>query len=178
MIREGKECIKEWKVEEKGKRRKWERASHLPRLSIDVEHVTLLNVELEETARNLRNARLELEVGDILVVGQVKVSPGLVLLDLLTPNDLCHLLLLLDHVDYVTITISIAVSVYTASVEKNVMDGVDALHWASDDSVLCLFQTADTGLAWWCGWTNLDRSLPPGIAGWETIGIAAGHVDE
>src|SRR5258708_2829194 len=163
---------------EKGKRRKRERASHLPRLSVDVEHVTLLNVELEETARNLRNPRLELEVGDVLVVGQVKVSPYLGLLDFLTPNDLCNLLLLLNGVDYVTITISLAFSMYTASVEKNVMDGVDAIHWASDDSVLCLFQTADTGLALWCRRTNLDRSLPPGVAGSETIGIAAGHVDK
>src|SRR5216684_7833150 len=155
-------------------RGKGEGASHLPRPSEDVEHVTLLNVELEETTRNLKNTRLELEVGDVLVVGQVKVSPGLGLLDFLTPNDLCDLLLLLDDVDYVTITISVAFSMYRASVVKNVKDGVDPTHcqWASDDSVLCLFQTADTGLALWCGRTNLDRSLPPGFIGLETVGIA------
>jgi hypothetical protein len=178
MVRQGKESIKEWKVEERGGRGKGERASHLPRLSVDVEHVTLLNVELEETARNLKNTRLELEVGDVPVVGQVKVSPSLGFLDFLTPNDLCDLLLLLDDVDYVTITKSVAFSMYKASVVKDVKDGVDAIPWPSYDSVLCLFQTADTGLAWWCGRTNLDRSLPPGFAGLETIGIAAGHVDE
>jgi hypothetical protein len=34
--------------------------SHLPRLGVDVEHVALLHVELEEATGNLRDVRFEL----------------------------------------------------------------------------------------------------------------------
>jgi hypothetical protein len=150
--------------------------SHLPRLGVDVEHVILLHVELEEATRNLRDNGFELEVGDVLVIGQVEVIPSLGLLDLLTLNGLCDLLLLLYGIENITITECLAFSVCTAGVEKDVVGGVDALHWAGDESVLCLLQTTDTGLALWCGWTDLDGALPPGFIGLEMIGIA-GHVN-
>ncbi len=147
----------------------------MPRLGVDVEHVTLLHVELEEATGNLRDTGFELEVGDVLVVGQVEVLPGLGLLDLLTANGLRDLLLLLDGIEDITITVCLAFTMCATGVEKNVVDGVDALHWAGDESVLRLLQTTDTGLALRCGWTNLDCTLPPGFIGLEMIGIA-GHV--
>jgi hypothetical protein len=150
--------------------------SHLPRLGVDVEHVILLHVELEEATGNLRDTGFELEVGDVLVVGQVEVLPGLGLLDLLTPNGLGDLLLLLDGIEDITITVRLAFTMCAAGVEKNVVDGVDALHWAGDEFVLCLLQTTDTGLALWCGCTDLDGALAPGFIGLETIGIT-GHVE-
>ena len=148
---------------------------HLPRLGVDVEHVTLLHVKLEEATRNLRDTSFELEVGDILVIRQLEVLPSLGLLDLLTADGLRDLLLLLDSIDNITVTVSIAFTMCAAGVEKDVVDGVDALHWAADESVLGLLQTTDTGLALWCGWADLDCALPPGFVGSEMIGIAS-HV--
>lgn len=135
--------------------------SHLPRLGVDIEHVILLYVELDEATRNFGDSGFELEVGDILVVGQLEVLPGLGLLDLLTSDDLRHLLLFLDGIDDITIPVCLTFSKCAASVEKNVVDGVDALHWAGDESVLCLLQTTDAGLALWCWFTDLDGTLPP-----------------
>ena len=163
-----------WTRKENGGMSGW--MSHLPRLGVDVEHVTLLHVELEEATRNLRDTRFELEVGDVLVIGQVEVFPRLGLLDLLTPDGLGDLLLLLDSIEDITITVCIAFSMCAAGVEKDVVDGVDALHWAGDELVLGLLQTTDTGLALWCGWTDIDGALAPGFVGFETIGITV-HVD-
>src|SRR6267154_183106 len=148
--------------------------SHLPRLGVDVDHVTLLHVELEEATGNLKDMGFELEEGDILVIGQMEVLPSLGLLDLLTANGLRDLLLLLDDIENITITIRLAFTVCAAGVEKDVVDGVDALNWAGDETVLCLLQTTDTGLALCCGCTGLDGALPPGFVGFEIVGIA-GH---
>src|SRR6266852_2363838 len=174
MIQEGKESKRSGK--RKKKRRMGERMSgYLPCLGVDVEHVTRLHVELEEATGNLRDTGFELEEGDVLVVGQLEVLPRLGLLDLLTANGLCDLLLLLDGIEDITITVCIAFSMCATGVEKDVVGGVDALQWTGDESVLCLLQTTDTGLALWCGWTDLDCTLPPGFVGSEMIGIV-GHV--
>jgi hypothetical protein len=121
-------------VEEIGR----EGISYTPRLGVDVEHFILLHAELDEAARNLRDTGFELEIGDELVFGQVEVLPGLGLLDLLAPNHLRDLLLLLNNVDNITETIRIALSVHAAGMEEDVVDGVDALHWAGDESVFGL----------------------------------------
>jgi hypothetical protein len=123
---------------EKGVETGREGIGYTPRRSIDVEHVILLHAELEEAARNLRDTGFELEVGDVLVFGKVEVLPGLGLLDLLAPDHLRDLLLLLDNVDNITDTICVALSMHAAGVEENVVDSVDALHWAGDESVLGL----------------------------------------
>ena len=135
--------------------------SHLPRLGVNVEHVTLLHVELEEATGNLRDTGFELEVGDVLVIRQMEVLPSLGLLDLVTPNDLRDLLLLLDSIEDITIAVCVAFTMCAAGVEEDVVDGVDALHWAGDECVLCLLETTDAGLALWCGRTDLDGALPP-----------------
>ena len=140
---EQREC-RSGKEEYKNEKRETSRS---PRLGVDVKHVTLLHIELEQTARNLRDIVLELEIGDVLVVGQMEVLPGLCLLDLLTPNGLRDLLLFLDRVDNITIPICVAFSMFAAGVDKDVVDGLDALRWAIDDCVLCLLQTTDAGLA-------------------------------
>ena len=136
-------CGMKWVREEEGKAKGVERTgregiSYTPRLGVDVEHVILLHAELDEAARNLRDTRFELEVGDVLVFGQVEVLPSLGLLDLLAPNHLRDLLLLLDNVDNITETISVAFSMHAAGMEEDVVDGVDALHWAGDESVFGL----------------------------------------
>ena len=119
----------------------------LPGLGIDVEHVTLLHVKLEEATGDLGDTRFELEVRDVLVIGQLEVLPSLGLLDLLTADGLRDLLLLLDGVDDITKTVCVAFAVRAAGVEEDVVGGLDALHWAGDKPVLGLLQTTDTGLA-------------------------------
>lgn len=52
------------------------------------------------------------------------------------------------------------------------MGGIDALHGAGDESVLGLLQTTNTGLAWLCGWTNLDGTPSPGCVETVVISIA------
>lgn len=135
--------------------------SHLPRLGVNVEHVTLLHLELEETARDLRDTGFELEVGDVLVIGQVEVLPRLGLLDLRAPDGLRDLLLLLDGVEDVAIPVRLAFAVRAAGVQKDVVDGVDPVRWPADEPVLCLLQTADAGLALCGGWADLDCALAP-----------------
>ena len=151
--------------------------SHSPSLSVDVEHVILLQIQLEEAARDLRNTGFELGVGDVPVVGQVEVLPGLGLLDLLSTDGLRDLLLLLDDVDDITNSVRLAFSVCAAGVEEDVVDGVDALRGAGDKSVLGLLQPAGAGLALGCGWTDVDGTLPPGFVGLEVVSIV-GHVEE
>ena len=133
---------------ETGKREvKGGRRCRSPRLSIDIEHVILLDTELEEAARHLRDTGFELEVRDVLVIGQMEVLPRLGLRDLLAPDGLRDLLLLLDDVDDLTEPIRIAVPVCATGIEEDVVDGADALHGAGDDSVLGFLQSAGAGLA-------------------------------
>ncbi len=138
-----------------------EQRMYVPRLSVDVEHVILLHTELEEAARHLRGGVLELDERDVLVLREVEVLPRLGLLHLFAADGLRHLLLLLDNIDDVAVAIRMALSVGTAGVEEDVMDGVDALHRGSDESVVRLLQSTNAGLAWLCRWTNLDGALSP-----------------
>ena len=172
-----------WNGGKRGEGGNWEtrskggvETSRSPRLSIDIEHVILLDIELEETARDLRDTGFELEVGDVLVVGQMKVLPRLGLRDLLAADGLRDLLLLLDDIDDVAESVRIAVPVRAAGVEEDVVDGADALNGPRDDSVLGLLQSADAGLALGCGGPDFDRTLPPGFVGLEVIRVV-GHVD-
>ncbi len=91
----------------------------------------------------------------------MEVLPRLGLLHLFAADGLRHLLLLLDNIDNVAVAIRMALSVGTAGVEEDVMDGVDALHRGSDESVVRLLQSTNAGLAWLCRWTNLDGALSP-----------------
>jgi hypothetical protein len=93
----GRQCDKGTRAKRSGKwkeNRKWGEWNESPltssgrRVAADVEHVTLLHVKLEEATGNLRDSRFELEVRDVLVVGQLEVLPSLGLLDLLTANGL------------------------------------------------------------------------------------------
>ena len=144
---------------------------HVPRLGVNVEHVVLLYAKLEEAAGHFRRDSFELYERDVLVVGEVEVLPRLSLLDLLATYGLGHFLLLLDNVDDVAVTVRRTLSVRTAGVEEDVVDGVDALHRSGDESVVRLLQSTDTGLAWLRGRTNLDGTLSPGFVGTEMIRI-------
>jgi hypothetical protein len=65
-----------------------------------------------------------------------------------------------------------AVAVGAAGVEEDVVNGVDALRGGGHESVLRPIQSTNTGLAWLCGWANLNGTSSPGFVGTVVISIA------
>ena len=125
--------------------------SRSPRLSVAIEKAILLDTDLEEATQSLRHTRFELEVADVLVLGQTEVLSRLRLRNILATNRLRDLLLLLDNVNDVAEPVRVTAPMCATGVEEDVVDGADALYGTGDSSALGLLQSTDTGLALDCG---------------------------
>jgi len=125
---------------------------------INVENLTLVEAELDETLAHIDGTVPDLDKVEPPVLGELEELPRLLLRDLLAGHGLLDVLFLLDGVYNVAPAEGVASTVLTGVVEEDVGDGVDPGLGALDEGVGVEGVTADGAVAV-RGLGDLDRAI-------------------